>query len=133
MSSIMRASQAAQARQLAARGAPAERPLAYCRQSDGEFAIATDKRVIGVRTRSGPPYSWSMRYSEVTSFGPGDKKHRRLVTLHAGRRIQRIEVGILLTEDEGLDYQKHHQAALLVILARKTRSEPASAPDPPMS
>ena len=70
-----------------------------------------------------------MPYSQITSFERGEKRSGRSVTLHAGPIAETVDVRVLGDKYEGYDYQKHHQEALLLILTRKTRSEPAMAPD----
>jgi hypothetical protein len=68
-----------------------------------------------------------MPYSRISSFERGAKRNDRRVTLHAREMVEQIEVRILGDENQGYDYQKHHQEALRVILTRRTRSEPPIA------
>jgi hypothetical protein len=132
MSSIWRATEAARARELAAKAAPTERHLAYCRMPGRRFLIATDQRVLAINlpsVRNSSRALWSMPYSQISSFERGPKRNDRWVTLHAGGMVEQIEVRILGDDNQGYDYQKYHQEALLAILSRRTRSAPAIALD----
>ena len=76
MSSIWRAREAAQARELAATIAPTERPLAYCRMPSRQFAVATDQRVLAINlpsARHGSRALWSMPYAQIIAIEPRDK------------------------------------------------------------
>jgi hypothetical protein len=90
MSSIWRAREAAQARELAATVAPTERPLAYCRMPSRQFAVATDQRVLAINLPSalhGSRALWSMPYAQIIAIEPRDKRSGVPMTLRTTREI----------------------------------------------
>ncbi len=127
------ATEAVVARDIAGQLAPEERWLLNCRMHGGWVVIATDQRVLAAKRRRelvGPRLLWSVPYAEVTSFSSLEVKNRR-VTLNAGGQVQQIDLRALEVIDGGIDYQKYHHKALLMILRRRAslmqeaKSEPA--------
>ncbi len=92
MPSIWRASEAAQARELAATVAPTERPLAYCRMPSRQPAVTTDQHVLAINLPSALHVSralWGMLYAQIISF----ERSGRTVTRAAGVAKQ-VEVRV---------------------------------------
>ena len=121
------------ARDVAAKAAPGERHLAYCRMPNAQMAIATDSRVLAVNLRRIWDLSrplWTVPYAQIISVQPRGKTLGAPMIIRTNRDFQQIAVRELLaTDQDSFDYQKYHHEALLLILSRRTRAEPAMAPD----
>jgi len=135
LSSVWRAREAAIAGEVAAKAAPGERHLAYCRTPRAQMVIATDTRVLAVDLRRSYDLSrplWTVPYTQITAIQPREENHGAPMILCTTMDIHHIAVrGLLATSQDSFDYQKYHHEALLLILSRRTRAEPAMATDRP--
>jgi hypothetical protein len=125
---LWRTREASVARAIGARLAPDERLLLNCRMEDGLMAVATDRRlfVVTVRRHTEPKELETVSFADVITYEEGTLFGDRCVTLKTAHDALAIEFRKWGGSDDGYAYQKHHQKALVAILARRVNNRPSS-------